>query len=368
MIVYYFGADSPWYNQSEIDINRRNMAVLLAIAEQPNIKLVYNVIRCTRALLFNKKDQIVSLHPKIKNVYIAIILPERGVLKKITQPLNRVLLKTFLPKEKKGQNNLSWCYWPRGYEDYKFLGLLDRMVFDTDHNIIEDPNLAQNHKKNRTQLLIEAGNRAEIILSSSRSMIAWYTSKGFNNTKMLMNGVFKSRVHFVDTVNKAGDDFQVTYCGTLSKWIKLEWLLKMAKDQPNWTINIIGKNFKTELADEFEIYKNIKMHGFLKPSEVDAILQKTNVCIGLYREEPALDVNSMKIYDYLAKGLPVVVNKYHAHLGEDFEHLIMVEDNYTDFVSAIKYAKPIEKDKLKPFLNNVTWQNRVKALTQSIDA
>ncbi|MGJ8548654.1 hypothetical protein [Winogradskyella wichelsiae] len=367
MIVYYFGADSAWEHQSETDINRRNMAVLLAIAEQPNVTVVYNIIRCTRALLFNTKQQKKSSHPQIKNVYIAIVLPERGLLKILSKPLNRLILNFFTPKKDQTHNTLSWCYWPKGYEDYKFLGLNNPMIFDTDHNIIDDPNLAEHQKVDRAQLLIEAGKKAVTILSSSRSMISWYNTKGFSTTKILMNGVFKKRIN-ISTKQKSSNTYQVTYCGTLSKWVKVDWILKMAQDQPNWVINIIGRNYKSELTSHLESFENIKMHGYLKPKAVDAILEHTNVCIGLYKEEDALDVNSMKLYDYLAKDLPVVVNKYHENLENDFKDCIKVVDNYTDFIKNVKEIKPNDKGKLSRFLNSVTWQNRVKPLINLVDA
>ncbi|WP_047551007.1 glycosyltransferase [Psychroserpens sp. Hel_I_66] len=366
MIVYYFGADAPWANQKEIDINRRNMAVLLVIAEQPKVNVVYNIIRCTRGLVLNKKNQKRSSHTKIKNLYVGAILPERGALKSIVGPLNKHLLRILNYKAFNSKNSVSWCYWPNGYLDYKFLGLNNRLVFDTDHNIINDPNLPEHQKENRARLLLEAGKNAEIVLSSSRSMIDWYKKKGFNNTKIMMNGVFDSRIN-LETNIKLDNNYQVTYCGTLSKWIKIDWIIRLAQDHPEWSINIIGRNYKTELYTQLEQFKNIKLHGFLKPMEVDKILKETNVCIGLYREEVALDVNSMKLYDYLAQGLPVVVNNYHDNLAQDFNNLIHVEDNYNDFIETIQHVKTIDFDKLKYFLNGATWYNRVKSIIKSID-
>jgi glycosyltransferase involved in cell wall biosynthesis len=367
MIVYYFGADAPWENQRESDINRRNMAVLLAIAEQANVKLVYNVIRCTRALLLNKKNQKKSFHSKIENIYIGAILPERGLFKVFFRPLNKLFLIMLNHKVVSSEDTVSWCYWPKGYEDYKFLGIDNRMIFDTDHNIIDDPNLPEDKKGVRSQLLLEAGNKAELILSSSRSMISWFKEKGIGNTNIMMNGVFSSRVNLTKT-DKLDDNFQVTYCGTLSKWVKVDWIINMAKYQPDWIINIIGKNYKTEIADQLLPITNIILHGFLKPNKVDDILKKTDVCIGLYIEEAGLDVNSMKLYDYLAQGLPVVVNRYHSNLIEDFDGLIDVVHGFNDFITTIKTTKTKDLESLQSFLTKVTWKNRVKPIIQFIDA
>nr|WP_321222059.1 glycosyltransferase [uncultured Psychroserpens sp.] len=366
MIVYYFGADSPWQKQTEKDIRRRNMAVLLSIAKQPEVTLVYNVIRCTRDLLLNKTLQKQSSNLKIQNLYIGAILPERSLIKVLTRPLNKLILKLLNPKKLISKNTLSWCYWPKAYEDYKFLGLNNRMVFDTDHNIIEDPNLKSSQKDKREKLLLLAGKDAELVLSSSRSMLDWYDQRGFVNLKIMMNGVFKSRIAISNLNNDANNKFTVTYCGTLSKWVKVDWLIKMAQDQPDWIINIIGKNYETTINSKLEGFSNIKLHGFLEPKHVDVVLQETNVCIGLYREEEALDVNSMKIYDYLAQGKPIVVNNYHANIGNDFNNLVEVANDYENFIKSLKQAKAIDTDNLKQFLNDATWYNRVQSIIQAL--
>jgi Glycosyl transferases group 1 len=367
MIVYYFGADAPWENHDEADINRRNMAVLLAIAEQSSVTKVFNIIRCTRKLLLNKDLQKKSSHPKIVNMYIGALFPERGILEVIFRPLNKAILKITNPIITNGNKTLSWCYWPKGYNDFKYLGLQNRMIFDTDHNIIDDPSLSAAQKEQREHLLIEAAHSAELILSSSRSMIAWYNKKGFGHTQLMMNGVFKSRINLKNSTVKTTDTLRVTYCGTLSKWVKADWMIKMAKEHPNMTINIIGKNYKTELESQLQSFENIKMHGYLKPKAVDKILQNTDVCIGLYREDDALDVNSMKLYDYLSQGVPVVVNPYHNNIQTDFQDLLSVGATYEEFIGAICHPKEIKNEDILAFLDNSTWYKRVKGIFDNIE-
>ena len=366
MIVYYFGADAPWEAQLEADINRRNMAMLLAISQHALITKVYNVIRCTRALLFNKNNQKRSQNPKIENLYVAMTFPERGMVNMIPKYLNKSIIKFVNGNRLETKNAISWCYWPKGYVDYQFLGLNNSMIFDTDHNIINDPNLDDNVKAQRAELLLQAGNRAKLILSSARSMLKWYHNNNLKNTKLVMNGAFSSRIDLSSKRQKE-DNLVVTYCGTLSKWVKVDWLIRLAKDLPNGTINIIGKNYKTELESELSQLQNIKMHGFLKPYKVDEILRNTDVCIGLYQEDEALDVNSMKIYDYLSKGLPVVVNDYHNHLQGDFENLIQVEKSYSGFLQAVSNANPPSKIALEEFLHKVLWQNRIYEVFNEIE-
>lgn len=366
MVVYYFGADKAWESETASDLNRRNMAVMLTLAELPEVDYVYNVIRCTRSQVLNKSKQKLSNHPKIKNQYIAPIMPEKGYLKLITRPFNQWYLKRRNHiSSVVNSNSISWCYWPKGYLDYKFYGLKNKMVFDSDHNIIDDPNINAAHKNKQKDVLLQSAKDAELILSSSRSMLEWYKQMGFNNSSLMFNGVFETRKNLIN--NKLNKDFTVTYCGTLSKWVKSDWLIKMANEHPKWQINIIGKNYKTKLSSRLESLNNIMMHGFLKPFEVDVILKQSNVCIGLYQEHTALDVNSMKLYDYLLQGKPVVVNNYHKNLSEDFKGLITVVSNYQDFIKFIMNSNTPEYDKVSQFLEEVVWQNRVYKVLKKIN-
>ncbi|WP_178983474.1 glycosyltransferase family protein [Winogradskyella helgolandensis] len=362
MIIYYFGADQPWINQDESSINRRNMAILLALSRDENINKVYNVVRCTRALVLNKKQQKKSKNPKIENLYIAPILPERGVLKSAANSFNVFLLNqlnknAFLDVEK----SVSWCYWPQGFKDYKYLRINNKLVFDTDHNIIDDINISKQDKDKRESVLLEAGKQADLILSSSRSMLDWYIRKNYNNTRLVMNGVFNSRIKN-GTTSITKEIYQVTYCGTLSKWIKVEWIEQLAIDQPDWQINIIGKNYKTEIAEKLKAFKNIKLLGFLQPKDVDVILRESDVCFGLYKELSSLDVNSMKIYDYLAAGKPVVINKYHDYLDQDFKDLINSVTNYEEFKKALTEPKKLSMEAVKLFLKQSDWENRIQPI------
>lgn len=365
MIVFYFGADSAWKQGCENSIRRRNMAILIALSEQPSVTKVYNIVRCTRDLVIKKWKEKESENTAIVNLYIAPIVPERGILRWMARPINRFLLKKMNSKAihtSKKNKNLAWCYWPKGFEDFDYLRLDMDMIFDTDHNIIDEPNIE--NRLERKQLLLKAGTRAKYIVSSSRSMLDWLHQDGLKNTELLMNGVFDSRINLKSSNSETR--YNVTYSGTLSKWMKIDWLTKIVRDQPHWTFNFIGDNYKTDIVSRLEQFPNVKMFGFLAPQEVDAIIKKSNVCFGLYLKEEALDVNSMKLYDYLAQGIPVVVNDYHSHLEQDFNGLLNIASTYEEFKSLLEHPKPINHEVLEQFLINATWKQRLKPILEQL--
>lgn len=368
MIIYYFGADEPWHQQNERNISRRNMAMLIALANNKDVTTVYNIIRCTRQLVIKKwlkKEPVIS---KIKNIYIAPLLPERWLLTHVSRPLNRLLLKllnfdAFIKQRK--ENLISWTYWPKGYEDYNYLKIDSTLVFDTDHNIIGEPNIENAKLEQRKKLLLEIGGCAYSIVSSSRSMLFWFNQHGYLNTHLLMNGVFLSRININQKEANQGP-YKITYCGTLSRWIQIDWLIRAIRENPHWHFNIIGKNYKTNLYEKLQEYSNVNLFGFLEPRDVDAILRRSDVCVGLYQKNKAIDVNSMKIYDYLSQGCPVVVNRYHDHLQKDFNSLLNVASSYEEFVAMLRNPKPINKIELEGFLKSSAWNRRVEPLLSQL--
>ncbi|TXD81359.1 glycosyltransferase family 4 protein [Subsaximicrobium wynnwilliamsii] len=368
MILYYFGADTAWHEQSAAALNRRNMALLFALSNQESISTVYNVIRSTRSTVFKNRKKQKLATTKIINVYVAPIFPERGFLNHITRPINRMLLKMMHPKVFEASTvgkKLAWCYWPKGFEDFEFMGIDMELIFDTDHNIIDEPNIGNEKKEERRLLLLRAGKKAKYILSSSRSMINWYQQYGLSNTKILMNGLFEERVNLTPNL-KENKNYVVTYCGTLSKWLKLDWLFKILHERPEWSFNFIGANYQTDITTQLEEFSNVNLCGFLNPKQVDEILKQSDVCFGLYQKDPSVDVNSMKLYDYLAQGIPVVVNNYHSNLKEDFNDLLNIANTYEEFESLLANPKQMNLNKVEQFLEASTWNYRVKNIINGI--
>ncbi|MFB9054541.1 hypothetical protein ACFFVB_15735 [Formosa undariae] len=365
MIIYYFGSDGAWEDQNETNIRRRNYAILFALSKHENVTHVYNIVRCTRSLVFKNIFKRKPKNQIIKNIYIAPILPERTFIGAFSKVFNRWFLKTvnhkaFYFKEEKC---VSWCYWPKGFLDWSYLGITGDMVFDTDHNIIDDPNIPLNRKIEREDLLLKAGLNAKLILSSSRSMLQWFNKHDLNQTKLVLNGNFIERMRF-PLKKSACKQPQITYCGTLSKWMKIDWLKRLVENHAEWEFHIIGNAYKTDFEKDFRSYNNVTLYGFLEPNEVSNILQITDVALGLYTENPALDVNSMKLYDYLLNGVAIVINNYHNKLEVDFNGLISIANSFEDFELAVESAIQLNVNKkdLQTFLQNTTWEARIKPI------
>ena len=86
-----------------------------------------------------------------------------------------------------------------------------------------------------------------------------------------------------------------------------------------------------------------------------------------YKKHPALDVDSMKIYEYLASGLPVVSTGFHEHLLEDFDGLLCMGNSIEMLEDGIKKALDsgnLNINKRMKFLEKSDWKNRAEEIVK----
>ncbi len=370
MKVFYYGADQPFSQIIAEDINRRNIAYLFALIQSPTITEIVCVHRTTRSMVFTQLFRK-NYSGKVFDLFYAPILPERGFFQ-FFRPINSWLLKIIYWRHFKLKNEgdkvINWCYWPKGYRDWKYLGTKGKLLFDSDHNILNDPNLPLADIDVRKRLLVEIAGKANYVLSGSRTMLQWFSQFPTCKVILAMNGVMDCKVNeFRKAVNPAHKE--IVYCGTLSKWIKRDWLIKLIKDYPKWTFHIIGRDYLTNLSKELKAFENVILHGYLPRKNADNIIEKADVAIALYKKDAHIDVSSMKIFDYLKMGKKVVTNNFHPHLLQDYESLIYCADSYDKFqeyISNDEFLPPKIKI-IKSFLRKMTWKKIVNDILLQIE-
>lgn len=357
--LYYFGSDGSWDEIKKAGFNRRNTNILLELGKLSLKFNVYNVRRTTKCQIFNliksrnKTNEIID-------VFVCSIIPEHLDLLNINLLFTRllVLLQTLQFLKKK---DIVWCYWPKGYLEACFLKMPGKWIFDADHNIIEDPNIED--KVEREKLLLHIVNNKKVITvtASTRSMLEWFDSRGKKSIR-LRNGVALER--FQDLNKKSKGAPIIGYCGTLSKWINWDWLFYAIEQLPNHTFVFAGSPYKSDAFIKLNKYKNVKLMGFVKSYKLPQLLNTFDITIGLYLKHKALDVDSMKIYEYLACNKPVIVNNYHDNLNIDFNNYLKIVDSKENFVRAIKDTV-IENKNYN--LTYFTWESRVKNFISALE-
>lgn len=372
MNIYYFGADRSWEELLQFGFRRRNTCILKALVESKYTDKVFVVRKTTRSQfikrLFKKKDRA----GKVQDIVFASLLPE-GLLQRmgmgrLNRNVNAFLLRAMCSGAKPG--DVLWAYWPKGYFSAMTSGLRGTVVFDADHNIIDDPSISPADRPQRERDLLEIGAGSHYLLSSTRSMLGWFNDRGFDKGVLLRNGVDAGRFQPARRIDYKSS-FTIGYCGTLSRWIDYELFAALVQRNPQWSFVIIGKPYLTEDWRVLEGFPNLRLLGEKKAAEVATLIPTFDAALNLYRRHPALDVDSMKLYEYIAAGVPVVSSRFHDFLSQDFGDNLLLGDDLDTIEQLLRCVEkgesPVTTAKAADFLQSSTWHKRVDEFLTTIN-
>ena len=152
---------------------------------------------------------------------------------------------------------------------------------------------------------------------------------------------------YKDEINKNGEEFWVTYAGSISTSYDIKTLIDAghALEDKNVQIQILGTgSLKKDLEEYSKEMKNIHFWGFTPYPKMAAVLSKSDVVVNSFiKGAPQSIVN--KVGDYLASGKPMIntlENPVFCKLVEENGVGINVEPGRTEIlVKAIeKYLTP----------------------------
>jgi FkbM family methyltransferase len=120
------------------------------------------------------------------------------------------------------------------------------------------------------------------------------------------------------------------YVGALAEWVDTSLIAQVARAYPHGTVVIAGSADGADLAP-LQALSNVVMLGHLPHTDLPALLAQFDVGLVPFRtDRPRLDgADSIKVYEYLAAGLPVVTTPYGdvAKLGP-LVHLVRDEASF----------------------------------------
>lgn len=276
---------------------------------------------------------------------------------------------------------MQWCYWPGGYELARRIGLTEPIVFDADNDILNCPTLAPERARIQS-MLTDCAQHAVAVVAGSKQFLLRSRNLGFKRPTFLRNGVDLERFrgkHAEPEDLKRIPRPRLGYVGTLSKWVDYECLLNLARANPAWNIVIIGEPYLVEIPESFKTLPNVHLLGPRKAWEVPAYLAHFDVGLVPYRQADGstADGDSMKMFEYLAAGLPVVAADFNGRLAEDFEGLVEIAQGGPRFSEAIeRVLRQRQEDReewtarRRSFLQKNTWACRAGeavALMQGLD-
>ncbi|WIF96092.1 glycosyltransferase [Caminicella sporogenes] len=162
-----------------------------------------------------------------------------------------------------------------------------------------------------------------------------------------------------DKQRKENNTIKIGYVGHLSSgWFDWESLIKIAKTRSNWIFEIIG-HFEPK---GMILPNNVVLLGSKTHDEIKDYAQHWNVAIIPFKISKLSDcVDPIKVYEYLAMGLPVV--SFRMPQIHDYPY-VFIANNSDEFILKIEEAisTDVDYDKVLSFLHRNTWRIRAKEI------
>ncbi len=133
---------------------------------------------------------------------------------------------------------------------------------------------------------------------------------------------------------------RIGYVGALNKKVDFDLVAEIARARPEWQFVMVGALDTTGrpgLIDAAKSLSNVHWLGRLPVGQVPMAIAAMDVCLLPYvRDNWTANIDSLKLYEYLACGRPVVATDVPA--ARSFAHLVHIAGGSDAFVAAISTA------------------------------
>ncbi len=118
------------------------------------------------------------------------------------------------------------------------------------------------------------------------------------------------------TFPKNSETFTIGFVGTLKPWHGVDILItafrQLHQKYPNTRLLIVGegpeKTFLEDTTDAFSLQDSVTFTGAVQPIEIPSLLTSIDVAVAPYPALKEFYFSPLKIYEYMAAGLPVVAS------------------------------------------------------------
>lgn len=218
--------------------------------------------------------------------------------------------------------------------------------------------------------------KSDLVITTAQKL---YDSKRKhnNNTHLIPHGVdFDFFVKALDPSTNIPKDIaslptpRIGFFGLIHEWVDLTLIEYMAKKHPEWAIVMIGKVVPEKDVSVAASLPNVYFLGQKEYSELPGYCKGLDVALIPFEiNELTLNVNPIKLREYLAAGLPVVSTPLPEILS--YNEVVYLAESKEEFTLATEKALRENSDenlrKRHASVFHETWRARVEQISDLVD-
>jgi glycosyltransferase involved in cell wall biosynthesis len=156
---------------------------------------------------------------------------------------------------------------------------------------------------------------------------------------------------------RVGDGPVAIYVGALDEWFDEDLLVQVSEELSDWSFVLIGPP-RRAFARLKEL-SNVFILGARQPEVVPSLLWQADAGIIPFRRTPLIEsVCPLKLYEYMASGLPVISTRWREI--ERLESPAVLCGDAGEFAGALRVVREgddVNREKLIQFAESYDWEN-----------
>jgi glycosyltransferase involved in cell wall biosynthesis len=192
---------------------------------------------------------------------------------------------------------------------------------------------------------------------------------------LIRNGVSKTLIEMPSAV--PGTERTLAYVGTLTPRFDAELVRRILEILPDWRLELVGPCMypgrgggpDSDFQQLLDVGSRVRWHGPLSRERATDVIDRSTVAIVPNRPDKSLGQDSMKLYDYAARGRPIVSTQSNGISAAASLPHVRLAGSADDFAKAILDAAsepPEYSTKRREWAQGHTWQERWPAWSGAV--